>query len=152
MWRELGVDAGAAEEQKFSHAIVVSGPDDVVLHLCVLEQKLNRQIAVRLDPADFRRREKNQRRLLLREETGDVSSLPEVERGAVARHDMGKPVLRELANERAADQAPVAGHEYFLGFFHEPRRSAVYHFLFCFNAQSSLRGKKRSPARSPKDL
>jgi len=88
--------------------------NDVVLHLQVLEQELDWQIAVRLDAAHFRGRKNDQGRFFLGEKTRDIRFVPEIKQGSITRHDVEKAIVLELADERAADQAPMAGYEYFV--------------------------------------
>ena len=127
------------------------GADDVVLHAQVLEQELDRKVIVRLDAAYLRRREDDDVRPLVREERVHGGLIREIERGAIARHDIVKSVRFELPHDGATDQATMAGDKNLLPFFHEAC-GALYHFLFSVDAQSSLRADRRSATPSSKDL
>ena len=105
--------------------LLMGGPDDVVLHLQILEQKLDRQIVVCLDSAYFRGRQDHHRRLLLAKKAANRAFVAQVQMGTVAEEQIGESILLELANERAADEAPMTRDEDFIGFFHGPRKSLV---------------------------
>ena len=75
------------------------------------EEKFDRLIVVRLDSADLGRRHDNDRRLFLAEEFLDCRSILQVQLGAGARQQTGEALLRQLAQDGAADQATMAGDE-----------------------------------------
>ena len=100
------------------------GADDVVLDLQILEQELDRQIVVRLDPAHLGGRQNDKRRFFLREKTSTARSSRQIEFGAIRVDQIGKTVRLQAAHQGAADEAAMAGNEDFIRFVHS-RSGAV---------------------------
>jgi hypothetical protein len=53
LWRKLGIDARAAEEQQFLHAGLMRAMDEIVLDLQILVKELRRVIVVGQNPSDL---------------------------------------------------------------------------------------------------
>jgi hypothetical protein len=115
----LRVNAGTPEEQKLANSGPVSGTNDVVLHLNVLEQEFHGQIIIRLDAPHPGGREDNNGRPLFLEKTFDSRLDHEIELRAIARHQVRKAVLLQLAQQRTPDETPMTGNEYFVRFLHK---------------------------------
>jgi hypothetical protein len=105
-------------------------PDDVVLHLQIFEEELDRLIVIRLDPPYPRRRQDDDLWFLRLEETINRRGLSQIELGAATQEQTGKSLLLELANERAADEPTMARDEDFVRFFHGLRQSVFTIFFF----------------------
>ena len=103
------INAGAAEKQQLAHAGLISAVDEVVLDLQVLEQELRRVLVVRQDAPHFGRRVQNVFGLFLRVELTDGRCVQQVQLGMRAADQAGKTAPLQLAPDRAAHQAAVAG-------------------------------------------
>jgi hypothetical protein len=112
--RELRVNAGAAEEEKFAHPIIVGRANDVVLRLQIIEEKLDRKIVVCLNAAHFGCSQDDNLRLLRREKVGYVAGPEKVELSALALEQVNKTFGLESPDQGAPDETAVAGNKDFV--------------------------------------
>jgi hypothetical protein len=110
--RELGVDAGGAEEEELADgAALERRVDDVGLDLEVGGDEVAGVGGVGVDAADLGGGEDHVAGLLGGEEGLDVGLAGEVELGVGADDDVGEAEGEEAAEDRGADEAPVSGDE-----------------------------------------
>lgn len=107
----FGVNAGAAEEEKFFDAGGVGGGDDVVLDLQVIEEEIDGVGAVGVDAADLGGSKDDVVGFLFLKEAEDRGGITQVEFLAGAGEGAEAGVGGAGAEDGAADQAAVAGDE-----------------------------------------
>ena len=112
--RVLGINAGAAQKEKFAHAVLVRRADDVVLNAQIIEQKFDRIIVVRLDPANFGRGENDDGRFFFGKKFRNGRFVREIKLRAIAFREIGKTLRLETPDERAADHPAMASDEDFI--------------------------------------
>ena len=106
--REFRINARAAEEEQLLRAEIVRRLDEVVLDAQILEQELDGKIVVRLDAADFRRRDHDDLRTPSSKNRAHALQ-PHKSTSARVRVTMRVAVRLQFAQDRAARQAAVAG-------------------------------------------
>ena len=110
--RELGVDAGGAQEEELADgAGAQRGVDDVGLDLEVGGDEVGGEGGVGVDAADLGGGEDDVARALGGEEGLDVGLAGEVELGVGPDDDGGEAEREEAAQDRGPDEAPVPGDE-----------------------------------------
>ncbi len=107
--RELGVDAGAAEEKEFADFVFVGAVDEMVLDEEILVKEGDGLGAVGEDAADFCGGDEDVFGLFAVVELADGFGVEEVEFGAGAGDEVGVAEVSELARDGAADESPVTG-------------------------------------------
>ena len=85
----------------------------------ILEKELDWIIVVRLDPADFRGRQRSTYvRFFFCEKLGDRGFVAQVELRAIAQQKIAKTIRLQPAHDRAADQSAMSGDENFVALIH----------------------------------
>jgi len=109
---ELGIDAAAAQEQQFLHAVPEGGFDHVGLDHEVLVNEVGGVGGVGVDAADLGRSQVDLIGLLCRKEAAHGGLVGQVELGVGAGDDvaLGHAIGLQLAHDGRADHAAVAGH------------------------------------------
>ena len=113
--RQLGIDAGRAEEHQLLGAVDVGGVDDVGRDREIVVEEFGAQRVVGDDAADLGRRQEDRLRAF--------GGKPSVHRGLIAQIDLAARrrqqfdvFLRQPAHQRGADHAAMAGDEDRLAF------------------------------------
>ena len=109
--RELGVDAGRAQELQLAHPIAPGGIDHRRLDLQVVAQEIRRIAVVGMDAAHLRRRQKHILRPLGGEKRLHRSGIAQVQFGMTTQQQIAKSGLFQPAHNRAAHEAAMTGDE-----------------------------------------
>ena len=108
--RELGVNARAAEEEKFFDARFVCAVDEVVLDGEVVVKKVNGLLAVGHDAADLGGGDEDVLRLFAAIEFADGGGIQQIELGAGFANQMREASQLQVPPDGAANRATVAGN------------------------------------------
>ena len=106
---ELGINAGAAEEEQFLHAGLPGAVDEVVLDLEVFVEELGWLAAVGQDAADFGGGHEDELRLCLGVKVRHCGAVQQVEFLPGSADEMAVALPLQFAPDGAADQAAMAG-------------------------------------------
>lgn len=106
---ELGIDAGAAEEEEFADSEAASGIDDVVLDGEVPEEEVAREIAVGLDPSHLGGGEEDVFGTFGLKKPFDGSGVGQIEIHGAAAQQIGEALTLEFAPDGATGEAMVPG-------------------------------------------
>ena len=125
------------------------GADDVVLDPQVIEQKLHRQIVVRLDSADLRRGENDNIRFFLCEKILDRTLIRQVELSAIAFKQVRETIRFESTHESASDQPTMSRDKNSFRFI-QARHWRISIFFFAALRNRELCERKSHALRSRK--
>ena len=97
------VNARAAEKEQTLHARVVRKSDEIILDLQIVQEKLDREIVVRLDAADFSGSDDDGLRLRFLIELLDRRRVSQIQLGSSFRDQIRIASRGEFAHDGAPD-------------------------------------------------
>jgi hypothetical protein len=109
--RQLGIDAGTAEEKQLPHTVFVGAVNQVVLDGQVLVEKINGLPAVGQDSAHFRSSNENEFRLFAAVEFPDCGNIQQVQFSSRPPNQTRETTRLKVPPKGAPYQTAVASHE-----------------------------------------